>query len=379
VISWWKYYKFAQLRLIIGGLIAPGLLLLSACGGDVSKPKARPQQQILNPTNFMQLSGWKGQDHGLALAAFKRSCERFDTFPKGYMFSYPGGSVDQWRGACAAAKSTPVSQGKKFFEKYFTPYEVTNNGKKNGLFTGYYEIELTGSITPDERYRYPLYKLPPQLRYPFLGRRRIDSELELEGKGLELVYVDDPVELFFLHIQGSGRVRLADGSVMRVGYAGKNGCPYRSIGGYLIREGEMTRAEVTAPAIKQWLRDNPDKAQAVMNTNQSYVFFREVKGKDGPIGAQGVALTPEGSIAIDPAFIPYGMPVWLDTTIPKTKEYGAEHSYQRLLIAQDTGGVIRGVVRGDVFFGYGHRAAVLAGHMKQQGSYYLLIPNTVSP
>ena len=341
----------------------------------------------LEKTSFDELNGWYG-DHTQALVAFDKSCKKIQSLPENHDMGIAGTPKD-WVRTCYESevylneKSLGDKRARIFFEDNFVPFKAYKKpfytnlfNKSDGLFTGYYEPALNGSRTKSDKYKYPLYKKPQDLKdgEPYLGRRRIDNG-ELDGKGLELVYVDDPVKLFFLQIQGSGRVFLEDGSVMRVGYDGKNNCPYKSIGKYLIDEGIMTKEQVTADSIKEWLWNNPDKAQQVMQVNQSYVFFREIKG-DGPIGSQGVALTPEASLAVDKKFIKLGLPVWLETTMPDFGE--GEEKYNRLLIAQDTGGVIKGPVRGDVFFGYGEAAEKKASYMKQKGEYSVLIPRELA-
>jgi membrane-bound lytic murein transglycosylase A len=208
---------------------------------------------------------------------------------------------------------------------------------------------------------------------PYENRAAIESGA-LRGRGLEMLWVDDPVDAFFLQIQGSGRVMLEDGTSLRIGYAGQNGHPYVAIGRELIARGALTREAVSMPAIRDWLRANPQEADAVMNRNPSFVFFRELDG-DGPVGAQGVALTPGRSLAVDRSFVPYGVPVWLDAEDP----VDGEVRVQRLLVAQDTGGAIRGPVRGDVFWGHGPEAEHRAGLMKSRGRYFLLLPKTVTP
>jgi membrane-bound lytic murein transglycosylase A len=208
---------------------------------------------------------------------------------------------------------------------------------------------------------------------PYEDRTRIEGGA-LKGRDLEMVWVDDPVDAFFLHIQGSGRITLEDGSVMRVGYAGQNGHPYIAVGRELIARGVLTKENVSMQSIREWLHANPGEASGLMNKNPSFVFFRPLDG-EGPLGAQGVALTPGRSLAVDRSFVPYGLPVWLDAQDPLD---GAAR-VRRLMVAQDTGGAIRGPVRGDVFWGHGADAELRAGRMKSPGRYYLLIPRTVIP
>jgi membrane-bound lytic murein transglycosylase A len=196
------------------------------------------------------------------------------------------------------------------------------------------------------------------------------------GRNLELVWVADPIDAFFLHIQGSGLIRFADGSMMQVGYAAKNGRPFVAIGRTLLDQGELEKGQVSTQSIKAWLRAHPDRASSIMYMNPSYIFYREIKG-DGPIGAQGVALTAGRSLAVDTKLMPLGAPIWLDTSWPAgTPE--ASQSLQRLMVTQDTGGAIKGAVRGDIFFGSGEQALDYAGRMKQPGRYYLLLPRSVA-
>lgn len=275
-------------------------------------------------------------------------------------------------------------------------------GAGDGLLTGYYEPLLTGARTPDARHRVPLYRPPPDLvavdlaafaadlagrrvtgrveagrLVPYSDRAAIDAGA-LAGRDLELLWVDDPVAAFFLHIQGSGRVRLPDGSLIRVGYAGQNGRPYRAIGRDLIELGALTPETVSLQTIRTWLLANPGAAPAVMQKNPSFVFFRDlgpVDDGEGPPGAQGAPLTPGRSLAVDTAHVALGTPVWLDTTAPWPDGPGP---LRRLLVAQDTGGAIKGALRGDVFFGAGEDAEHTAGHMRSPGRWWVLLPHAAA-
>ena len=278
-----------------------------------------------------------------------------------------------------------------------------NRDDREGLFTGYYEPLLRGSRTPDAAYRYPLYRRPPDLVSVDLGQ--FDPELEgrriggrvadgrlvpyadraaidrgaLAGHGLELLWVDDPVARFFLEIQGSGQIRLVDGGATRVGFADQNGRPYRAIGKDLIEAGAIPREQMSMQAIRDWLEAHPAEAPATMARNPSYVFFAELPdlaAAAGPLGAQGVPLTPGRSLAVDRKFLPLGAPMWLDTTVPEPE---GERPLHRVVVAQDTGGAIRGPVRGDVFWGAGPWAEHVAGHMKSPGQLYLLLPRSLAP
>ncbi len=269
------------------------------------------------------------------------------------------------------------------------------------MFTGYYEPLLDGSRQRSERFDVPLYRKPDDIieidlerfhdRFegqtisgrltadsfePYYERAEIAAGA-LTGRGLEVVWVDDAVEAFFLHIQGSGRVRLAEGGEMRVGYAGQNGRPYYAIGRELVARGEMTLEQVSLQSIRAWLAAHPSEAHAVMAVNPSYIFFRQLDG-EGPIGSLGVPLTPRRSLAVDAAHLPLGAPLWLDATAPRADGSG-DAPLRRLMVAQDTGGAIRGAVRGDVFWGHGAAAEAIAGRMKHPGRLWILLPRGLDP
>ncbi|PWC32249.1 murein transglycosylase A [Azospirillum sp. TSO35-2] len=388
--------RFRATALLLGAVA----LLFSACDRK-EEAKPAPDALTLAPIPFTALPGWSSDRVAEAVPALSRSCARF----KGQPADRPvgpngvGGSIGDWLAPCARLATLPPGDEaavRAFFEANFTPYAAGNNGAREGLFTGYYEAELEGSRSPDPAYPVPLYRRPSDLVMVDLGEfaerwkgertagRVVDGRLKpyedraaivagsLSGKGLELAWVRDPIAAFFLHIQGSGRIRLADGSEMRVGYAGQNGHKYVAIGKELIDRGALKREEVSLQTIRDWLRAHPDQATALMNVNPSYVFFQVLNG-DGPNGAQGVALTPGRSLAVDSKFMPYGVPVWLDAEDP----LDGKQRLQRLLVAQDTGGAIRGPVRGDVFWGHGPEAEQKAGVMKSRGSYALLLPKSV--
>ncbi|MEO8628473.1 MAG: MltA domain-containing protein [Betaproteobacteria bacterium] len=283
---------------------------------------------------------------------------------------------------------------RQFFETHLSPHSVVNaDGTSQGLVTGYYEPIMRGSRRQSTSFRFPVYGVPDDLLVIDLGsvypelknyrlRGRIDgrkvvpyytrSEIE-EGKGVigrELVWVDDAVDLFFLQIQGSGKIILENGEVIRLSYAEQNGHPYRSIGRLLVERGELALEQASLQGIKSWGSRNPDKLPELLNSNASYVFFREqIADNDGPTGALGVALTAGRSIAIDPRAIPLGAPVFISTTAPNSTE-----PLTRLVMAQDTGGAIKGAVRADFFWGSGDDAGALAGRMRQAGRLWVLLP-----
>jgi membrane-bound lytic murein transglycosylase A len=362
-----------------------------------------PKAKTLEEVNWSELPGWIDDDPGAAWEAFLRSCSRLKT-------------QAAWRESCALAQSLPAGTAvRSFFEVHFLPYRVANaDGSVQGLATGYYEPLLRGSRRKQGAYRYPLYTAPedllivdlaeinPDLKHlrlrgrldgrrvvPYYPRAEIERGLPaLAGK--ELLWVDDPVDLFFLQIQGSGRVRLDTGELVRVEYADQNGQPYRSIGRTLVEQGELKLEQASMQGIKAWAAANPAKLEALLNQNPSYVFFREPPKPEGaqgtsttggpvaaggpmttggPVGALGVALTPERSIAVDPRHIPLGAPVFLATTWPNSTQ-----PLQRLVLAQDTGGAIRGAVRADYFWGFGDAAGAQAGRMRQSVRMWVLLP-----
>lgn len=381
--------KRRQLCSLVIAFVAGAALL--ACAPSVDTPSAARGRDAVGgggilpyqKASFAALPGWTADDHAAALATFLRSCPKLEA-PGSKPLRAEGGmlaTAADWRAACAKARQVAGGDrnaARAFFERQFTPLAIAAGAGGEGLFTGYFEPQLSGATRPDSRYRVPLYRPPPDLAAalaqgrPHYDRSAIDAGA-LAGQDLELLWVDDPIDAFFLHIQGSGRVALADGRVIRVGFAGKNGHPYFAIGRELIARGALAKEDVTMQSIREWLQDNPHEAQDVMALNPSYVYFRIVDGPaaDGPIGAMGVPLTSERSLAVDPAFVPYGAPVWIETVDPLTPA----RPLRRLLIAQDTGTAIKGAGRGDVFWGHGPEAAARAGAMRSPGRSWLLVPN----
>jgi membrane-bound lytic murein transglycosylase A len=345
----------------------------------------------LQAVSWLDLPLWKREPVRPALEAFARGCAVLE-------------KQDAWKGVCAGAQSVLAEGGEReaaaFFELNFEPYQVINADESTaGMVTGYYEPLLNGSRIRTSRYRYPLYAPPPDLVtidlssvFPELKHKRLRGRIEgnrvvpylARGdidqdapplRGHEIVWVDDAVDAFFLHIQGSGQVQLENGERMRLGYADQNGHPFRSLGGLLIRRGELPPERASMQGIKDWARRNPKRVQEFMNANPSYVFFRELpRDLPGPIGSLGVPLTAERSIAVDPRVIPLGVPVYLATTWPNTAD-----PLQRLMVAQDTGGAIAGGVRADFFWGFGDPAGQQAGKMRQGGRMWVLLPKGYTP
>lgn len=330
----------------------------------------------LEKADYVNFSGWQEENFEQFFDAFEASCWRLN-FKQGEDWLHPsklGGKVRQWQTVCATSgtvKSKDSKSKKRFFEQFFTPYLVKENGKETGLFTGYFEASLQGSRTQSEDYPYPVYQVPAGvvLDENFFTREEIDAGA-LKGKGFELLWVKDDVKLFFAHVQGSATVQMDDGTVTRIGFAAKTTHPYRAIGAYLRERGYLEKDNINAETIQAWLYMNANKRQQVFAYNPSYIFFRELERAGGPIGGQGVALTAQRSLAVDKSLIPYGVPIWLETT--HTKDNTA---YARLMVSQDTGSAIKGAIRGDIFFGYGDEAEQSASYQNSEGRWFLLLPN----
>lgn len=313
---------------------------------------APAQAEILE---FDALDGWYDDDHVQALQTFLRTCDLIEEA--------------DWAPICAVAADVPQDEAsaRSFFELFFKPVIV---GQPPALFTGYFEPELEGSLVQTGRFQYPIYKRPPELKEGtvYHSREAIEGGA-LAGRGLELAWLDDPVDVYFLQVQGSGRIRLTDGTVIRVGYAGANGHSYRSIAHEMVRRGTHAIDEVSAPEIAAWVRSNPEAGRNLLYTNPSFVFFRTIgtlTADDGPIGAMGRSITTMRSIAIDPKFTPLGAPVWI--------EKDGKTPIRSLMVAQDTGGAIKGMQRADIFYGTGADAGDMAGRIKDGGRMVLLLP-----
>jgi membrane-bound lytic murein transglycosylase A len=343
-----------------------------------SPSPALPDRLVLQPSHFKEMTGWEEDNHVEALGAFLKSCGAFaamkDTDAVGQADLLAPAVV--WRSVCRKAQVVPQGDdtlAKKFFEEVFVPVHAANNGNPTGLITGYYEPSLKGSRTQHRPFVYPIYGLPVA-GTPSYTRSQIDLGI-LAGHAPVLAYIDDPVQRFFLHIQGSGRITLENGSTLHVGYAGTNGRPYVSIGKALVDKGIMKKGSVTMPLLRQWLYDHPSDMWQVMWENTSYIFFRELKGD--PVGTENVTLTAGRSLAVDAHYIPLGMPVFIDTVLPETPD-SPMAIHRKLLIAQDTGHGIQGPLRGDIFFGGGNAAEQIAGRMKSGGSVTLLVPRALA-
>jgi membrane-bound lytic murein transglycosylase A len=355
------------------------ILMATACAPAPVKcpvcppPKPEPEAARYEPRGFSDLPGWSAAQLEPSLRAFTAGCARF-------------------KRVCDLARGLPPGDeaaARRFFETEFIPYAMVSTvSGESGLVTGYYEPIIDGSRLPTAQHRFPIYGVPPdlvvvdlpetkqlRLRGRLEGRRLIPyySRGEIEARGdfpaPVIAWSGDPVELFFLQIQGSGQVRLENGEHVRVGYADQNGHPYRSLGRHLVERGELVLEQASMQGIKAWAAANPQKLQEALNQNPSYVFFRELPPTDGPIGALNIPLHAERSLAVDRRFVPLGAPVYLATTYPLS-----EVPLERLMAAHDTGGAIRGAVRADFYWGTGPDAGAQAGSMRQQGRMWLLWP-----
>lgn len=326
----------------------------------------------LHPSDFNVLAGWTTDDHVAAFKAFKHSCKRWNGMPADKVMSgtFHLGRIADWQEVCS--KLVTRGQERQFFEQWFKPYAVSENGQFDGMFTGYYLPELHGSRVRSARYDVPIYRMPSGGLRNF-SRAQIKAGA-LEGKGLELLWVDNYIDAFFMEIQGSGRVVMEDGSIVGLGFAGGNGHEYYAIGKTLVNNGEIAKADISMQTIRAWIEQHAVEGEQLMLSNASYVYFRytPVDPNVGPAGAMAVPLTAQHSLAIDNKNLPYGVPIWLDADHPVQGK-----RLHRLLMAQDTGGAIKGVIRGDVYWGQGAEAGQMAGPMKSKGHYFLLVPRNI--
>ncbi|MEO9386248.1 murein transglycosylase A [Chromobacterium phragmitis] len=399
------------------------LLALAGCGTTPSVAPSRPSPGIsgADSASPSALPAWNEQAIGDSLLGLRQSCRTLQKKPA-------------WSAICREAGTLAdkdADAARRFFEKRFTAWKLRDGSRDSGLITGYYEPLLNGSLNRSDRTPWPVYGAPRDMvsvdvpmsqrnrgvlrakqtgpgrlalaaggnieinpadfpadprgirmkgrlsgsrLLPYFTRGQINQG-SIAGSAPVIAWVEDPVELFFLQVQGSGRIQLDDGSFLHVGFADQNGYPYQSIGKWLVDKGEMTLGQASMQGIKDWLAKNPQRRDELLAVNQSYIFFKQLPGDNGgPIGALGVPLTGGYSIAVDPRYIPLGAPVYLSTTWPHSSE-----PLVRLVNAQDTGSAIKGALRADLFWGYGTEAGMYAGRMKQQGSMWLLLPKGMSP
>lgn len=419
-----RLLAIAAVSALVGAVIGAGVtqrLLPPPQPREQTADEPRELGAVYTPVAVGALPGWSQDAVGQALPGLKRSCAALrglsgDTTVGNGPIARPAAA---WHAACAQIEATPDGDAnlRATLEREFTPYRVassagTGRETPKGLFTGYYESELNGSLVQTGSYQFPIYGPPrnmivanlksfmakpgpipggvPEVLVgrldaedaglgqrrlrPYFTREEIDQGRAVAEDADVLLWADDPVAVHILHIQGSGRVNLPDGSQVRIGFAGHNGRAFRGIGSILIEAGMLPAGGASMIAVRDWLKQHPDQAAAFMNRNTRYIFFRRIPAEsEGPIGAQGVALTAGRSLAVDQRYVPLGSPVWLDLKDPDNMEL------QRLVVAQDVGGAITGPVRGDYFWGHGEEAFQKAARMKSQGSYFVFIPRSIPP
>ncbi|MGH6878785.1 MAG: murein transglycosylase A [Rhizomicrobium sp.] len=387
------------------------LLLLTAIAGVglwfFLRPVA-PGELRLVRAGFSALPGWSTSDARPALAAFRRSCAVVLRLAPDRPMGGTGyaGEAGDWRSACSAGPPAVLDAkgARSWFETWFVPFELHQRSGGRALFTGYYEPEIYASRIRRGVYQTPVYGLPDDLATADLGLFRPElsglritgrvvdhrlvpfptrAEIDADGMGdaTVLLYASDPISVFFLHIQGSGRARFDDGAMIRLAYAGQNGRPDTLIGRTLIAQSDVDRQHMSMQAIREWLESHSGAARKMMESDQSYVFFRELPigaPNLGSPGSEGVPLTPEASIAVDHAFHALGVPMFVATEAPAASPTLPATRFARLCIAQDTGGAIKGSLRADIFWGFGAQAESVAGRMKSRGDLYVLLPKPLA-
>lgn len=389
------------------------VLILTAAPGLAAKPLKLPNTQLV-PTTFDALNGWADDDHTAAFSAFRNSCEPILRRARAKVKRVKPLEMalrEPCTQAALYAESIDNKSARLFFEQYFRPFRISRVGETDGFLTGYYEPEIQGSREPTDRFNVPFYRRPPELRsrspgasktkspsrassskktrsgtrkagriVPFHDRAAIEDGA-LDGRDLELVWTDDEIDAFFTHIQGSARIRLRDGTLMRINYDAQNGHPYLAVGRILVERGVVPQEEMTMDKIRTFIAEHPEEGRELMRMNRSYIFFREVEDLDAaeePIGAQGVSLTADRSIAVDRNLHVYGTPFWIEAVLPIEHE-SAETPFRRLMLAQDTGGAIVGPARADIYFGAGIEAGAIAGRLRHNGTFYMMMPRSLDP
>ncbi len=371
--------RFASRKILAYGL-ALGLV---AAAFPASAMKLR--NAAVEPLTFADLNGWRDDDHARAFKAFLKSCGAILNGSKALRRARPvyNGLYEVCERAVAAG-SLDRDQARDFFEANFNPVRLMPIGQTEGFFTGYYETEYDGSLVKTAQYNVPLYRVPKRLsghRSTVFGQFS-RSEIEdgaLKGKGLEICYVKDPIDAFFAQIQGSARIKLDDGKLLRLNYIASNGQPYTPVGRWLIDQGIITKEDMSMDRIHDWMEANPEAARELRRKNRSFVFFEETDlgANDECIGSQGVPLTAGRSLAVDRNIHVYGTPIWVEAELPILSEK-PETTFRRLMFAQDTGSAIVGPARADIYFGSGEDIGHVAGRVKQFGRFVMLVPRGVT-
>ncbi len=367
-----------------------------------------PPTLALQPVAYDSLAGWRQEKVSTVLPSLLLQCHRLELLPPDTRLggvgeaAAAGGKAGDWTPFCQTIRWVPSGDdaaARKTIAAWLQPYLVADRQRDTAYFTGYFEPVVSGALFRDAAHTVPVYRRPDDLLTrrsasggtvtgrlvegqvePYWTRKQIDQDA-LAGRGLAICWLSSPIDLFVLQLQGSGRVRLESGQILRLGYAGRNGAPYVPLGRLLVQDGQMAPDQVSMQSIRGWLVAHPEQAQGVLEQNPNYVFFRvldRLRLDQGPIGALGLPLRPLRSIAIDPAFLPLGAPVWIDTAAPNADAVGSG-TLHRLMLAQDSGAGIDGPTRADIFFGWGSEAAQQAGVMHEQGRMVVLLPRPPSP
>jgi membrane-bound lytic murein transglycosylase A len=371
--------------------MAKGFAALTLCAMIATGAKAAPHEVPLKlrkaqaaPVTFAELNGWKDDDHALAYASFQKSCGAILNGSKAMRRARPVyGALFTVCERASKLGALDRDEARAFFEENFKPVRIAPPGQTDGFFTGYYETEVDGSRVKTAEYNVPIYKIPAKLT----GRSKVFAQFDrskiedgaLNGKGLEICWVKDPIEAFFAQIQGSTRVKLNDGELLRLNYIASNGMKYTPVGRELIDRGIISKEEMSMDKIRDWMEANPEEGKELRRKNRSFVFFTEtpLRPHEECIGAQGVPLTPWRSLAVDKSIHVYGTPIWVDAALPIESEK-PETKFQHLMIAQDTGSAIVGAARADIYFGHGDGIGSIAGRIKQYGQFVMLVPRNVS-
>jgi membrane-bound lytic murein transglycosylase A len=386
----------AQLSRFSAGYAIALLLIAAPCAATPAKQsmKLNLRNAQTETLTFASLAGWTADDHAAAFGAFLKSCGAILQGSKAMRAARPvyGGLYNACERAATLAAAGTVDTGvaRKFFEDNFNPVRILPPMHTygyytgaDGFYTGYYEPEVVGSRVKSGEFSIPLYGVPAKLAGKksrvFSQYDRVDIEKgALAGKDLEICWVKNPVDAFFAQIQGSTRVKLDDGELLRLNYIASNGKPYTPVGRLLIDQGVFTPQEMSMDKIREYMEANPDEGKALREKNRSFVFFSKtaLAPHDECIGAQGIPLTPGRSIAVDPTIHVYGTPIWIDAKFP-LKSDAPEDAFQHLMVAQDTGSAIRGAARADIYFGHGEDVPHFAGRIKQFGAFVMLVPRSV--
>lgn len=389
---WFQPKKALSLLLMLAAVC------LNACSKEEDEQIAEEEAAAvsglaLNKVSFAELEGWKNEDFAALIEVFAKNCRQIMKIKNNLIADsavlVETSTYQKVCGDFAAQKIKNQTQMRYFIESHFVPYAVVDSGNADGKFTSYYEAEIHAALEPDETYKYPIYGRPNDLIEADL--RDFDTDLpsvklsgrvengkfvpyfnraHIENNTIDapvVLWGDDLVDIHFMQIQGSAVAKLSDGSELRIGYAHNNGRKFKGIGRILLDKGLLQPGEVSMPKIREWLRNNPEQAAQIMAENDRYIFHR-ISDADGPVGAFGVSLTAGRSLAVDPQYIPLGVPMWLNTQGPDNEKI------QKIVFAQDIGGAIKGIVRGDYFWGHGEEALLKAGRMNAVGQYYILLP-----